>query len=123
MDLDKLASGIVLAAISALTFLAYKHPSAYKPVCILVTVIMTCALVGSMLWDMSAGATYVRLLPLVRPDQIDAATAVTDKAKILNGFHFFLYAVIGGYLNFLWFLPQLLHEKKPVQPQNEEKDG
>jgi hypothetical protein len=111
--MDKLVPGIVLAALSALTFVAYRHPDGYqrlmRPIRYVVPVLFTAALV----WDISSMRTLSNLYSFIDASKLNEAKAAADNTQMLNWYILGAYFAGMLYLEFLSFLPEILSEEKP----------
>jgi hypothetical protein len=88
--MDKLFSGLVLAALSGLTVLAYKHPAAYSKVSLGVIIGLVCVMIGCNIWNTAVGVAYSKLVKHLKDDAWRAANEEIDRAKVplaplLNG--------------------------------------
>lgn len=108
--MDKLISGLMLAALSGLTFLAYNHPTSYAILYKYLTGILVLLYIGLVIWDGGVRTTHMRLLPLIESEKFDNAddviSGITPKWWVHAAFWFaFIYTA------FLVYLPTLLAEK------------
>lgn len=124
--IETIASGLVLAMLSGMTYLAYKHPDGFRWIsCALIPpiLILTVFYIIAKLGGIHGG---IRLLGK------EAARSSGDKVEVLrfsieslNDDLTTLYWVAGillaalAYLVFLWFMPQILglQKKKNTQPK------
>ena len=109
--MDKLVPGLFVAAISGITFIAYKHPTGYQRLFWLLGIIFGIASVAGIIWDTSSAATAFALRPFIPPANRAAALAALDNPiertwAIWSGLTFL-------YLLFLLGLPRLLREQQP----------
>lgn len=116
---DKLLPGLALAAISGLTFVAYKHPEGYTRLLKPIGIVSQAIFLAALIWDISGTRAYFRLYDYLEPIKREAAKAAVDNAEFLNGYIVAGYMAAGLYLGFLAFLPQILGEEKPPKKKGE----
>lgn len=115
--IESLASGLIIAAITGLTFLAYKYPHAYKEIS-LPSLIFKFGLIlsiASLLWNYSISITFSKLSPYIKENEFIAAQENINKINIPNsilliGIAVFLAAWL--YFVFLSILPWLIKKKE-----------
>jgi hypothetical protein len=123
--LETITAGLVLAAVSGITYLAYKHPAAYGkiywPLSALNLIIFT--IIASYMLGVQHAST--QLVTLVD------ASKLTQLQEAMNRLMYRWWVVAGAYfgatlyLTFLSFLPKLLEQEKkesPDEPSPEKKD-
>jgi hypothetical protein len=113
MEVEKLAAGLVVAAATGLTVLAYKHPEAYNKIFWPLVVICAVPMIAAMGWDAGVTNAYVRLVPYLVKDKFDEARGAIAATRILSIGLLLCYGLAGGYLVFLGVLPHLVEKKKP----------
>lgn len=116
MDLDKLLPGLALALISALTFVAYKHPNGYARLLWPIRIIIPALFFGFVIWDNATSRAYIRLMGLIEPSKLEAAKITTENAQYISGYITLGYIAVLAYLEFLIFLPDLLDLRKEDPP-------
>jgi len=119
--MDKLISGIAVAALSGLTFLAYKHHSAFRILGNALIAATTIGLIGAAVWDMGAMHAFVIDLKFIDANRLQEAQHASQDARLLNWPIFAAYAAACGYVMFLFYLPQLLGEQNPPDKQGKPK--
>jgi hypothetical protein len=112
---DTLVGGLILAFISGLTFLAYKHPKGYRKVAYVLSTVAF-GLIGSRVllkvFLIDNDIRHLTSLLKIRPqmelgdvkeyiDQLEQSTLGITRTLGVG-------AVFLGYLVFLWFLPKIL---------------
>jgi hypothetical protein len=110
--MDKVIPALIVAAISSMTFIAYKHPNAYRnlfiPLCVLLMIIESAALA----WNAGSELTYRALRDYIGVDKIKEAYDVAESYQI--PLWMFLSGLgIAFYLVLLFCLPMMLDEEKP----------
>src|SRR2546425_3280488 len=106
--LETVAAGLLLAAVSGITILAYKHPLAYRKLYypLIALTIMTYLLITA--WSAGVSHTHARMLRFIDLSKWPEADALVDTftprwwvwSTICFGSLF--------YFAFLYYLPQLL---------------
>lgn len=66
MDLGALGSGVLLAALFGLTYLAYKHPSAYRKFYGALALSIVILMVVAGTWDITQSNILIRIYPYMR---------------------------------------------------------
>jgi TRAP-type C4-dicarboxylate transport system permease small subunit len=123
--LETITAGLLLAAVSGVGYLAYKHPAAYRkiywPLTTLALIIFT--IIGSWMIGLQQG--YTQVIPLIEPSKLpqvqEAITRGMDRWWIVTAAYF--GATL--YLLLLSYLPTLLEQEKkenPEEPSPEKKD-
>ncbi len=63
--METLISSLIVAALSGLTFLAYKHPEAFKPIRFILNTLCIAILVGIAIWNSALSSAYSALIPFL----------------------------------------------------------
>jgi hypothetical protein len=108
--LDKLIPGLVLAILSGVTFVAYRHPAAY--------IYFHAALVGALVlgimavsvWEFGTTVAYSRLIEFIKPESRSDAHKKIEKLRLIKGWTWAAFFGLILYLQFLSYLPRLLGE-------------
>jgi hypothetical protein len=123
--LETIIAGLLLAAVSAITYLAYKHPSAYRKIYWPLETLSSIILVANSIWTFGVQFAYTQLTPLIEISKLPQMDEAMN--RIMYRFWVVL-ATCGGasvYLVLLWNLPKLLEQEKKESPHNpspEKKD-
>jgi len=122
--MDKLLPGLIVAALSGLTFLAYKHPKAYQKIFTWLMWSSWALIAGLLIWDFSITRTMGVMLPFVESGKIDQAVKASHELSILNLQLIVEFALCQFYLVFLVSLPLILgSEKQPPDEKSEAKNN
>ena len=100
-----------LAALSGLTWIAYKDHAAYERLAPVLVVIFLLIYIGTIVWDASATHTFWELAPYISNEKLREARAAQRGLLIWNSW--VSLAIIGSnaYLAFLlWGMPWLLRD-------------
>ena len=123
--LETLITGLALAAVSAITYLAYKHPAAYgkiyKPLSVLNLIILT--LIAS--WTFGVQHAFTQLTPLIEISKFPQMDEAMNRLMYRWWVILAVYFGVTFYLTLLSYLPKLLEQKKkesPDEPSSEKKD-
>lgn len=119
--LETIISGLILAAVSGITFLAYKHPDVYKTMGLSSITFNLGVLVFAVMnaWNFGIGLTYTKLLSYLAEGKQHAAEAVIEQLKfststlVLTGVLFFVAFLYFTLLLLLHFM--LKHDKSNRQ--------
>ena len=123
IDLNILGSGLIIASVTGLTYLAYKHPAAYERIFLWIIAAMTLFLIAAFIWDTSRSQAYIDMLPFISSgkdfesasESRNAARKAMDDGQILDATIFILYFGFNLYLLFLAILPVILGKNKQEQ--------
>lgn len=109
---DTFIPALILAAISALAWIAYKHPKGYKNIahCILWLVILPFLLICARLIRLVQFIQHLKNYRVVDGAVNIPVKYILEANKIMVGLGWLLVITIAGvgYLMLLYFLPQLL---------------
>jgi hypothetical protein len=106
--------GAIIAAVSGITFVAYRGPSAYEKVNRAIAVILLVALVGGGFWNFGVRAALQVLSPYVSPNQEANAIGAAETLQLST---WYLLAVLGISIYCL-LLPVILRGKKSSDQTN-----
>ena len=117
--IESLIVGLVLAGVSAVTFVAYKHPGGYARMYLwlnIATVSISWGLCFYNVLDVVGSALVINHLVSVMPNSqlssiADQASKLRYSLKII-GWTLFVATIILGYFAFLKFLPLVLGIKE-----------
>jgi hypothetical protein len=114
---EQLVAGIGVAAISGITFLAYKHPDAYKKVFIGLFVIFASVMVGLVIWDLSNLYAHLAAIHYIKIDKLEEAKKTVRLQSPLYVIPYLGCTILGIiiYISLLSCLPALLGEDKAVK--------
>lgn len=113
--IEKLGIPLILAAVSGLTFIAYKYPKGYerisKPI-----VIFTClCFVGVFAWFLGTMHSNIRWLqrelensPKEEISEISSQITGLNHSWTFLLWAFVIFVIVIGYLIFLYYLPNIL---------------
>jgi hypothetical protein len=110
--MDKVIPALVVGAISSLTFIAYKHPNAYRKMYILLGVcyIILCSFAAG--WQLGSYDTVEAILGYIDPNKLKEAKAVANN-YLIQPWTIFASSGLILYFTLLLLLPILLEEDKP----------
>ena len=120
--METLLSGIFLAFISAITFVAYKHPKSYPVLQLFLLIGVIALLSGAFIWDLASEKAFVALVPHIPKENLRKAYDAWHEATVLNGPMFFGVVALAGYILILRSLPWLLSEDDEVDDKDKPKD-
>ena len=112
--------GILLSVLSAVAFIAYKHPKAYKEYIYPWKIFLFTA-IAAVVWDFVITRSYEFFSPYFAPEKANEALIAAESTKILS---WPLVAIFGGlffYFTFLRMLPFMLEKDKPVEKKGNEE--
>jgi hypothetical protein len=115
---DKLLPGIALAALSALTFVAYKHPIGYQRLAMPLRIVVPALFIAVVVWDVSSMQTFGSVYEFIDFSKIKEARTAAESMRFLNGYIFTAYILGMIYLEFLGFLPLILGDEKPPKQKH-----
>jgi hypothetical protein len=121
--LETVAAGLILAAVSGITYLAYKHAPAFRKIMVPLCALTIAAQFLYSAFNIGVWFAYTKLgqfLDSSKWREADIAmSAVTSRWWIAS-------AITVGFCLYLWFLsalPSLLHEKKEREPDTKRPEG
>ena len=118
--MDKtLFASLILALISGLTFLAYKHPIAFKRLFWPLFFLITAAFFVATAWNGAVSSVLSALSEFIPPTQLQAASLKAHELDFPS-WHTLAFLCSGLYMSFLLWLPILLAEdKEKIKPKDE----
>jgi hypothetical protein len=123
--LETVAAGLILAAVSGITYLAYKHPPAFRKLLFLLAPLLMLSQLLLAAWDLGISRAFTVLYPLVDPAKWQEASAGIDSIRPRWWLASIIFLSSWVYIGFLASLPLLIHDKKEAKPDHEspkEKD-
>lgn len=124
--LETITAGLLLATVSGVTYLAYKHPTAYRKVASPLWWLVLLIQIVATIWSLAVQAAYLKVMPFIDMSKWAQAEEATN--SIVPRWWLVSLACVGAsaYLCFLYYgLPKLLYEEKkesPDEPSPEKKD-
>lgn len=109
--MEALLSTLALAAVSSITFIAYKHPAAYRRLYMPIFALITIAVCGLLGWEAGNAAGFEAAIKFVPKEQVAAATVAASAFRVSPGMVTLGFLLSGAYLAFLLNLPHILSEK------------
>ena len=105
--METIVAGLILAAVSALGVLAYRHPGAYAKIFVPLLMIATGVTLIGLGWALGSGAAFYSVASYIDIGKWEAAKqAVADYSP--PPWAFFLNMAFIAYLLFLAYLPTLI---------------
>ncbi len=97
--MDAIISGAVLASLSGLTALAFKHPRAFAKLYLFLNVAATVLFLGLSIWQVAVQVTWTGIRPFLDQGQMDAAYLAKTHLVLP---YLWICAAYGALLAFLW---------------------
>ena len=114
-----IVSGLLVALITGITFLAYKHPIAFSRLYWPLFFVLLSASIGIGSWNGAITTTFATLKDIIPSAQLPAATLKAQELKLASWYSW-VFPIAAIYLVFLLWSPHLLAEdKKKAKPENE----
>jgi hypothetical protein len=117
--IETIVSGLILAMLSGLTFLAYKHPDGFRRIGLILALPTVLLPFCYIVWQLGSIYSGIRLLgEKVSQTSGDKVEVFRSSIESLNNHLTCLsWAVVftlavGAYGAFLWFMPQILGLRK-----------
>jgi hypothetical protein len=106
--METIISGLILATVSGLTFVAYKHPPGYKKIQAVILPVLSISIVGVSIWNLAVGETARALNDFI--DASNGLEALAAQRAVELPFGWLFMAFTGCYLYslFLSNLHQIL---------------
>ena len=115
--MQSLISGVVLAALSGLTALAFKHPHAYSKLSPYLISLVSAAFYTLTVWHAGVRITWTMLRPYVETVQHDAARAAVGALQLPYVWVCIAYAAALLYLMANLFLPRFIRATEQPDPR------
>lgn len=105
---------LIVAGISGITFIAYKHPNGYSKISPWLFGVVNIIFVGTFIWGVGVMDGYFAVSDFLETDARDEAWQTVKKLNISQDKYFLLtYLGVNLFLGFLKeVLPKLTHEEK-----------
>ena len=116
---QSLLSGLLLAAVSGLSLVAYKHPNAYARIYLPLLSILGVFLASAIAWNAGILFSVAKLLPFVPAEQTAAAKFIAEELSIPALPLVVTPLAISAFLIVLLLLPRLIAEDKKKTPPEE----
>ena len=118
--MESLVVSLIVAAVSALGFLAYKHPKAYNVLALGLMVVLVLLFAGTGLWNIAVSRAYLALYDVIPSANQETARQIVAAAKTPSTW---TYVIVGFifYTQLLRGLPSLLDFYKEEAPTDSEK--
>lgn len=110
--LENILSGIILASITGITYVAYKHPKGYRRISSKLTALIFLVFVGGSIWNAAVAKTFHVVYEFI--DRAKLSEARLAQTSIEIHYAWFFTSLIGCllYLLFLGLLPVILDLKE-----------
>lgn len=112
---EKLGIPLILAAVSGLTFIAYKYPIGYKRIVIPIIIATSSCFICMLAWVLGTTHSNIRILryQLENCPEKEISKLSSEIIGLNSNLTFSLWAIvifvlIVGYLIFLYYLPSIL---------------
>ena len=119
--METFISGLLLAAVTGLAIIAYRHPSGYKKIFIFLFVTVGVVSLGISVWDLAVEIGFGQVIPFLKTDSdgYDKARAAIRTVQINLGWLFLGTVATIIYLNILYFLPKILSGENTAKDSSE----
>ena len=119
-NIAKVVGGVAVAGLSAVTFVAYKHPLAFKKLANVLWLSIFSVMIAIGIWDLSNLAAKISV---ASSDHVQAHLEVEHDVEAYSiGIWWFLaLCIANGYVWVLWSLPFWLLDDKTPQDQDDNK--
>ncbi len=121
--METLISSLIVAALTGLAFLAYKHPDAFKPIYGLLNGLGAAVIVGLTIWNTALSQGFTKIIPYLMKDEgaWESAHAAVNSLEVPFGITILVYISVAVFLGFLSILPKLL--EKETKKTDDEKEN
>jgi hypothetical protein len=118
--LDKsLLTSLILAAITGLTILAYKHPKAYSRLYLPLFAVFFAAFLSIVSWNSGISVLLTKVLELIPEAQQGAIKAIAEELSIPTFLLMGTQFAVVFFMVFLLWLPRLIADDKKEHPPEE----
>lgn len=109
--MEPLIVGILLALLSGITWIAYKHPAGYRKIFVSIELIVILGASTMLTWNIALDFAYANLSQFVESGKHDEALAARDNLQVPQ---LLMWLVLGicAYLLFLLKLPEILDDNR-----------
>ena len=121
--MGELGIALIIAALTGISFIAYKHPKAYEKLYPKILVVGGATFLALFAWHISRLETYGDLLPFLETGRSDEIKAVIDSKAFLHWWVIVSFLVCYFYLMFLAVLPGLLEQDDKREKESDDKDS
>ena|SRR2546421_537687 len=115
--METFIAGLLVASISGLALLAYRHPPGYKRLYIILMIAISAAYLLIGLWDIACEISYGQVITFLKDNAYDDARSAVRRVQI--NLVWTSLAAVGAYvyLNFLLYLPKLLENNEELSEE------
>jgi len=106
--IETLVTGLILAAVSGLTFVAYKHPSGFDKLANILHIAAVSILIGLTIWNIAIDKAHIQLMKLLQEGALDKAQLALDEISLPTGWIIATFLAFEFYILFLSYLPNLV---------------
>ena len=111
--LEQLLTGLLLAGVSGISFIAYKHPAGYQKIDPFLRYVPYLVLICGTVWNIAVDVSWIRIHLFLAEGKDAAATAALDGLKVP-----FIWLLIGClgvsfYSTFLRYIHDFLKSNRP----------
>ena len=122
--LETVSASLIVAAVTGLTIVAYKHPSAYRKIGKFLLWVVNIVFGVGTVWDTAVGLSYALLSRFIIPEQRAQAEAALNLINIRWWLFALIIVAINLYLFFLLLLPVLFEQEyRDKRTQKDAKDN
>ncbi|WP_029655544.1 hypothetical protein [Marinobacter daepoensis] len=104
--IEAIISSLLVAAVTGLTIIAYRHPRAFSKLFTPILVVTGAALASGLIWDVAVSRAFVNLSPFVDTGKLQPAQNAIEALSPPMGW------LIGGFFGFYMYLVFLLNLPK-----------
>lgn len=116
--MNEIITSLVVLSVSAVSFIAYRHPEIYEKVLFKKLLITAVAIyVAITIWRISSDAAFITLLPFVDKDKIDLANKALEEKQLPFGITSLVFLGIQAYLFVLSYMADHFKKEKEVSPK------
>lgn len=119
-DIQKTLTPALLAVLSGITIIAYRHPKSYAKICDHIFRLYMAIIACISFWNVGCTASLKALTPYISADTLVEAGTKIEGVKFSTLFYVITVAVF-GYLFSLQFLPFLLKEDEGIKSKKDKE--
>lgn len=102
---------LVIAAITGLAFIAYKHPTGFKRINLPLVALSLIIFVSMMIWNVAISKGYTAIMLFLDPAKFEKASVAVKDIQVNADLWFVVMLVFNVYLGILWWLPVLIKDE------------
>jgi hypothetical protein len=114
--LEQLLTSLLVAGVTGISFIAYKHPAGYQKIDPILRYGSLIVLVCGVIWNAALDVSWIHIHSLLAEGKGTAATVALNELKVPYLWLFIGCIGVNSYSIFLYYLPDILKTKGSEKP-------